>query len=87
MCRSTNDVNRSQMHLLHSVYHCNALVIGLPGKGDPGTTGGKSAKIEEECAPVPGCFWSSGPFSCPRIGDIFWRQWVAAIVSVNMRLC
>ena len=59
----------------------NALVIGLPGKGDPRTTGGKSAKIEEECAPVPGSFWSSGPFSCPRIGDIFRRQWVAAIVS------
>ena len=47
-----------------------ALVIGLPGKGDPGTTGGKSAKIEEKCAPVPGSFWSSGPSSCPRIGDI-----------------
>ena len=65
----------------------NALVIGLPGKRDPGTTGGKSDKIEEDCAPVPGSFWSSGPFSCPRIGDIFWRQWMAAIVSVNMRLC
>ena len=47
------------------------LVIGLPGKGDPGTTGWKSAKIEEECAPVPGSFWSSGPFSCPRIGGHF----------------
>ena len=47
-----------------------ALVIGLPGKGDPGTTGGKSAKIEEECASVPGSFWSSGPFSWPMIGNI-----------------
>ena len=64
-----------------------ALVIGLPGKGDPGTTGGKSAKTEEEYAPVTGSFWSSGPFSCPRIGDIFRGQWVAAIVSVNMRPC
>ena len=59
------------LFLAHPIY---ALVIGLPGKGDPGTTRGKSAKIEEECAPVPGSFWSSGPFSCPRIGEIFWRQ-------------
>ena len=42
-----------------------ALVIGLPRKGDPGTTGGRSAKIEEECTPV------SGLFSCPRIGGHF----------------
>ena len=49
----------------------NALVIGLPGKGDPKTTGGNSAKTEEECVPVPRSFWSSVPFSCPRIGDIF----------------
>ena len=50
------------------------------GRGTPRLPG-KSAKIEEECAPVPGSFWSSGPFSSPRIGDIFRRQWVAAIVS------
>ena len=64
------------------------LSSAFPGRRTPGLPGGgKSAKIEEECAPVPGSFWSSGPFSCPRIEDIFRRQWVAAIASVNMRLC
>ena len=43
-------------------------------EGGPQDYRGKSAKIEEECAPVP-------PFSCPRNGDIFRRQWVAVIVS------
>ena len=47
---------------------CNALVIGLPGKGDPRTTGGRSAKIEEECTPVPGSFWSSGLFLAQGLG-------------------
>ena len=46
-----------------------ALVIGLPGKGDSGTTGGKSAKIEEECTPVPGSFRSSRPFLPEDWGD------------------
>ena len=45
-----------------------ARLIGLPGKGDPGTTQGKSAKIEEECAPVPGSFWSSGLFLAQGLG-------------------
>ena len=56
--------------ILHSVILGKpyGLFIGLPGKGDPGTTGGKSAKIEEECAPVPGSFWSSGPFFARGLG-------------------
>ena len=81
----SNPVAVSKFHFIY--LHIYALVIGLPRKGDPGTTGGKSATIEEECTLVPGSFLSSRPFSCPRIGDIFRCQWVAAIVSVNMRLC
>ena len=69
---------------LHTIMHLSS---AFPGKGTPGLPGGNQLKLKKSAPPAPGSFWSSGPFSCPRIGDIFKRQWVATIVSVNMRLC
>ena len=53
------------LFLAHPIY---ALVIGLPGKGDPGTTRGKSAKIKEECAPYRGLSGLLGLFLARGLG-------------------
>ena len=59
----------------------NVLVIGLLGKGDPGTTGGNQLKLKKSTPQYRGLSGLLAFFSCPRIGDIFRGQWVAAIVT------
>ena len=45
-----------------------ALVIGLPGKGDPRTTGGKSAKSEESVPQYRGLSGLLGLFLAQGLG-------------------
>ena len=47
---------------------CNALVIGLPGKGDPGTTGGNQLKLKKSAPQYPGLSGLLGLFLARGLG-------------------
>ena len=57
------------------------LSSAFPGRGTPGLPGGNQLKLKKSAPQYPGLSGLLGLFLARGLGDIFRRQWVAAIVS------